>query len=45
MSKLRAWKGDGLVVKVQVTSDLELYFWLGFESFQARIFSFKAIFH
>ena len=28
------------MVKVEVTSDLKLYFGLGFESFQGRIFSF-----
>ena len=41
MSSFRAWKVGSLVVKVQVTSDLNLYFWLGFESFQGRIFLFQ----
>ena len=37
----RVRKVGGQVVKVQVTSDLKLCFWLGGESFQGHIFSFR----
>ena len=40
MSGFKVGKVGSLVIKVQATSDLKLYFWLGFESFQGHIFFF-----